>query len=132
MTTTETAVTLTSWRNGPARQAIVDFVTAVDQAEVPAEERVAVFDNDGTLWCEQPMPIQLDFILRRLVEMAEADPSLNERQPWKASVERDHHWLGALMAEHYAGDDTNVRVLAGGVLAAYAGMSVEDFEVRAS
>jgi len=48
---------------------------------VPVEERVAVFDNDGTLWCEKPVPIQMDFILRRFVEMAEADLDLRERQP---------------------------------------------------
>ena len=62
---------------------------------MPVEERVAVFDNDGTLWCEKPMPIQLDFILRRLVEMAEADAELRERQPWKAAYERDYAWFGA-------------------------------------
>ena len=71
---------LTSWRDGPAKQAIVAFVTrAVGQdgsAPVPVEDRLAVFDNDGTLWCEKPMPIQLDFILRRLVEMAQADPGV--------------------------------------------------------
>jgi phosphoglycolate phosphatase-like HAD superfamily hydrolase len=89
---------------------------------------VAVFDNDGTLWCEKPMPIQMDFILRRFAEMAEADPALRERQPWKATVERDHAWFSTVMKEHYAGDDHNVKVLAGGVLAAYAGISVEDFE----
>src|SRR3954451_21550281 len=91
---------LSSWRDGPARQAIVDFVARVrgddGSAPVPREERVAVFDNDGTLWCEKPLPIQLDFILRRLVEMAEADVQLRERQPWKAAYERDYGWLGAL------------------------------------
>ena len=97
---------------------------------MPVEERVAVFDNDGTLWCEKPMPIQLDFILRRLVEMAEAQPELRDRQPWKAAFERDYGWLSALLAEHYAGDDSNVKILAGGILAAYEGMSVEDFEAR--
>jgi phosphoserine phosphatase len=98
---------------------------------VPAEERVAVFDNDGTLWCEKPMPIQADFILRRLFEMADADVALRDRQPWKAAYERDYGWLGKVIDEHYAGDDTNVRTLLGGVLAAYAGMSVDDFEARA-
>ena len=123
---------LSSWRDGPAKQAIIDFVGRTcgedGSAAVPVEERVAVFDNDGTLWCEKPMPIQLDFILRRLAEMAQAQPELRERQPWKAVSERDYGWFGALMAEHYAGDDTNVRTLAGGILAAYAGISVEDFE----
>ena len=81
-----------------------------------------MFDNDGTLWCEKPMPIQLDFILRRLVEMAEADEALRTRQPWRAAYERD---------QHYAGDDSNVSVLAGGILAAFGGNRVEDFEARA-
>src|SRR5437762_3847805 len=74
------------------------------------------------------MPIQLDFILRRLVAMAEAQSELRERQPWKAAYERDYGWFGKLMADHYAGDDTDVHTLAGGILAAYEGISVEDFE----
>jgi hypothetical protein len=122
---------LASWRAGPAREAITAFVDAVVAARVPPEDRVAVFDNDGTLWCEQPMPIQMDFILRRFVAMAEADPDLRERQPFKAAHAGDHAWFAQVMADHYAGDDTNVKVLGGGVLAAYAGMSVEEFEERA-
>src|SRR3954470_125591 len=121
---------LGSWSDGPARTAIMDFVARAC-AEVPAAERVAVFDNDGTLWCEQPLPIQADFILRRLAEMAAGDPDLQERQPWKAAHEQDVAWLSAVMTEHYAGDDTKAEVLMGGILAAYAGMSVEDFERRA-
>ena len=126
---------LPSWRDGPAKQAIVDFVARTcgegGVPAVPPEERVAVFDNDGTLWCEKPMPIQLDFILRRLAEMVAAQPELAAEQPWKAVSERDHGWFGALMEEHYAGDDTNVRLLARGILAAFAGISVEDFEESA-
>ncbi|MET8779718.1 hypothetical protein ABZV58_32395 [Nocardia sp. NPDC004654] len=73
---------LPSWRDGHVEQAILDFVGRVTAGPdaVPAEDRVAVFDNDGTLWCEKPMPIQLDFILRRLVAMAEQDPELRGRQ----------------------------------------------------
>jgi phosphoserine phosphatase len=126
---------LSTWRDGAAKRAIVEFVGRVNGCDgrepVPVDERLAVFDNDGTLWCEKPMPIQLDFILRRLVEMADADPALRERQPWKAAYERDYGWLSAVVAEHYAGDETNVHVLAAGVLAAYEGISVEDFESRA-
>ncbi|MFD3403415.1 HAD family hydrolase [Kribbella sp. NPDC058693] len=125
---------LSSWRDGPAKQAIVNFVERArgedGSAAAAVEERVAVFDNDGTLWCEKPMPIQLDFVLRRLVEMAQAQPELRERQPWKAASERDYGWLSALIAEHYAGNDTNVKTLAAGILAAYAGMSVDEFEKR--
>jgi hypothetical protein len=70
--------TLISWNEGAARRAIIEFVERTVSGAVPLDERVAVFDNDGTLWCEKPMPIQLDFILRRFVDMAEADPSLRE------------------------------------------------------
>ena len=126
---------LTSWRDGQAKRAIVEFVARVSGADgtepMPPDDRLAVFDNDGTLWCEKPMQIQLDFILRRLVEMAEADPSLREQQPWQAAYERDYGWLSAVIAQHYAGDDTNVRVLAAGVVAAHGGISVEDFEAQA-
>jgi phosphoserine phosphatase len=121
---------LTSWNDGTARRAVVEFVDRTVADGVPAEERVAVFDNDGTLWCEQPMPIQADFILRRLSEMAQADPGLRGRQPWKAAYERDYGWLAAVLAEHYAGNDTNVGTLLAGVLAAYEGISVEDFEAK--
>src|SRR3954447_12578572 len=115
---TSTKTALPSWRDRTAKRRIMDFVAAA--AEVPVEERVAVFDNAGTVWCEKPVPIQLDFILRRFVAMAQDDPALRERQPFKAAVERDHAWFDAVMSEHYAGDDHNVKTLAGGVLAAYA------------
>jgi phosphoserine phosphatase len=123
------AEVLASWSDGAAREAIVAFVERA-VSDVPVEERVAAFDNDGTLWCEKPMPIQADFILRRLSEMAQADPQLRDRQPWKAAYERDYGWLGKVLAEHYAGDETNVRTLLGGVLAAFAGITVDDFEAQ--
>ncbi|GJF01539.1 HAD family hydrolase [Pseudonocardia sp. D17] len=126
---------LATWRDGPTKDAVLDFVRRTcgedGSPPVPVEERVAVFDNDGTLWCEKPMPIQLDFILRRLTEMAEARPELRERQPWAAAATGDLGWFASLMTAHYAGDDTDVRTLAGGILAAYAGISVEDFERQA-
>ena len=122
---------LAAWNDGPAKDAVLDFVERVSADGIPPAERVAVFDNDGTLWCEKPLPIQADFILRRLHEMAEADPGLREKQPWKAAYERDYAWLGKVMVEHYAGDDTNVRTLLGGVIAAHAGISVDEFEEQA-
>jgi len=131
----ETTADLQSWRDGPARQRIVEFVSRVTGADgsepVPVEERVAVFDNDGTLWCEKPLPIQGDFILRRFAEMAEQTPELRERQPWKAAHERDAVWLNAVVDDHYAGDDAKLKVMAAGILAAYDGVSVEDFEASA-
>ena len=124
--------TLASWNDGAARQAVVGFVERTESEAVPIEERVAVFDNDGTLWCEKPVPIQADFILRRLFEMAEGDSELRARQPWKAAYERDHGWLETALVEHYAGDDTKVRTLMAGVIAAHSGISVDDFEAEAN
>jgi hypothetical protein len=126
---------LPSWRAGASKQAIVEFVgratTEASPDFVPPPERVAVFDNDGTLWCEKPMPIQLDFILRRLVVMAEQDPALRTRQPWQAAYTRDYGWLGEVITRHYHGDDRDLPVLAAGILAAFAGVTVEDFEAQA-
>jgi phosphoserine phosphatase len=126
---------LPTWNKGTAKEAILSFVdrtcTQGSADVLPRAERVAVFDNDGTLWCEKPMPIQLDFILRRLAEMAEADPTLRGRQPWRAARQRDYGWLARVVAEHYAGDDTNVKTLGAGVLAAFANITVDEFEENA-
>ncbi|MEV6431686.1 HAD family hydrolase [Nocardia sp. NPDC051463] len=122
---------LPSWRDGAAKAAIVGFVERVRSNEVPPEDRVAVFDNDGTLWCEKPMPIQLDFILRRLVAMAEQDRGLRTRQPWEAAYAQDYRWFNDVIIRHYHGDDSGVEVLAAGVLIAFAEVTVEQFEVQA-
>jgi FMN phosphatase YigB (HAD superfamily) len=126
---------LPSWNDTGARQAILQFVEAVTGADregyVPPAERVAVFDNDGTLWCEKPMPVELGFILQRLAAMAEQDPALRDRQPWKAAYDRDHAWLGEVITKHYQGDDSDVKVLLGGILQAFAGMGVEDYQAAA-
>jgi phosphoglycolate phosphatase-like HAD superfamily hydrolase len=126
---------LESWNESGSKQAIVEFVervTAVGADDyVPPAERIAVFDNDGTLWSEKPMPIELGFILERLVEMGEAEPALRERQPWKAAHERDYAWLGAALTKHYHGDDGDVKVLLAGMLEAYAGQTVEEYSAAA-
>jgi phosphoserine phosphatase len=126
---------LTSWRDTATRGAIVDFVERVTTAGgadyVAPAERIATFDNDGTLWCEKPMPIELGFILKRLAEMAEADESLRGKQPWRAARERDYRWLGEALTKHYHGDDGDVKVLIGGMVQAFAGMSVDDYAAAA-
>jgi phosphoserine phosphatase len=122
---------LPSWKDGPTKRSIVEFADRVARKDspdfVPPNERIAVFDNDGTLWSEKPMPIELVFILQRLAAMADKDPDLRDRQPWKAAYEKDYAWLGNVMTKHYAGDDTDVRVLMGGLLHAFAGWSVERY-----
>ena len=97
---------LASWRDTPARRAIVEFVERVTTEDepgfVPPAERVAVFDNDGTLWCEKPMPIQLGLHpLFRMVEPwreadsgAEGPPAVS-----RPRYERDYRWLGEAMVQ---------------------------------
>jgi phosphoserine phosphatase len=122
---------LPTWRDGATKTAILEFVDRVTTSggpdEVPPPERVAVFDNDGTLWCEKPMPIELGLILERLAAMAEKDETLRARQPWKAAHERDYAWLSGAVTKHYHGDDDDVKVLIGGVIQAFAGFSVEQY-----
>jgi phosphoserine phosphatase len=76
-----------------AKTAILDFVARITRDGGPdyvlPSERVATFDNDGTLWCEQPLQVQFFFGRDRLTALVEADPSLKERQPFKAYIERD-------------------------------------------
>jgi phosphoserine phosphatase len=133
--TAPTGYTRRIWAEGAHNRAILEIVqrvTATGGPEAVApEERVAVFDNDGTLWCEKPMPIQLDFILRRLAAMAEQDPALRTRQPWQAAYTRDYGWLGEVITKHYQGDDSELPVLAAGVLQAFANITVEQFEAQA-
>ncbi len=78
---------LPSWNDGSTRRAVIDFLDSID--EVPVEQRVAVFDNDGTLWCEQPQYIQLLFMLDQLRQALAVDASLGERPEFRALIERD-------------------------------------------
>jgi phosphoglycolate phosphatase-like HAD superfamily hydrolase len=125
---------LASWNDTATQRTIVAFVQAVTSKDsdrfVPRPERVAVFDNDGTLWSEKPIPIQLDFTLFRMAAQASQDPSLKSRQPYKAAVERDYGWLGQAMVEHYHGDDTDMRLLMGAVESAFEGMGVEAYSAE--
>ena len=122
---------LVSWRDTPTRKAVIDFVESVTSEGSPGfalpAERVAVFDNDGTLWSEKPIPIQLDFTLFRMAELAKADPTLAGRQPYKSAVEHDYRWLGEAMVKHYHGDDDDLHLLMGAVETAFGGMTVDAF-----
>jgi phosphoserine phosphatase len=126
---------LTSWHETATREAIVGFVERVTTEGEPdyvaPAERIAVFDNDGTLWCEKPMPIELGFILIRLAAMAEADESLRARQPWKAAHDHDYGWIGEAITKHYHGDESDVKLLLGGILQAFAGQTVDEYSAAA-
>lgn len=88
-----TSTGLPSWNDGPTKQAILDFVAKVTKEGGPdfvaPSERIAVFDNDGTLWSEQPMYFQLAFALDRVQELAPKHPEWKTTQPFKGILEHD-------------------------------------------
>ena len=91
---------LVSWNDGAVKSAILDFVrrttTEGGPEYVRPSERIATFDNDGTLWCEQPLPVQIFFAFDRLKELATKDPGMKERQPFKAFLDRDMTMIASL------------------------------------
>jgi phosphoglycolate phosphatase-like HAD superfamily hydrolase len=125
---------LRTWVDGETKAAITDFVRrATDETGddyVPPAERIAVFDNDGTLWSEKPMPIQLDFAIRRLGELASQEPDLQSRQPYKAAYEKDLQWLSTAMTNHYRGDDADLELLLAAIPAAFQAVTVEEYDAK--
>lgn len=121
---------LSSWSDTATKQSIIDFVKKVTDPEsaslVQPRDRVAVFDNDGTLWCEKPA-VQGVFIAKRLAAMAYEDPSLRQTEPWKSLFEGNTSWIDEAVTKHYQGDDSDVRPLVGAIGRAFGDIDVEDF-----
>jgi phosphoglycolate phosphatase-like HAD superfamily hydrolase len=122
---------LGSWRDGATKSAIVDFVDRT-VAHVAPDERIAVFDNDGTLWVEKPAYIQLDFLVRRMAAQVATEPSLAQRQPYAAAAAGDLAWFGEAVTKHYQGDDSDLKVLATGILSANTALTTEEHAARVS
>jgi phosphoglycolate phosphatase-like HAD superfamily hydrolase len=116
---------LPSWNEGQAKQSILDFVVQVtDPASpdfVPKAERIATFDNDGTLWAEQPLYFQLFFAIDRVKALAPEHPEWADRQPFKAVLEDDMESLAA----------TGEHGLLELVMATHAGMTTDEFAATA-
>jgi phosphoglycolate phosphatase-like HAD superfamily hydrolase len=114
---------LPSWNSGASKQRIIDFVAAVtdsnSSAYVTAAERVAAFDNDGTLWSEKPTYFQLLFIFRQVTLMAADHPEWRTTQPFQAVLENDWASLQA------AGTDGLGKL----AMATQAGMTTEEFAI---
>ncbi|MEE4603747.1 MAG: HAD family hydrolase [Desulfobacteraceae bacterium] len=113
---------LPSWNEGTAKQSIIDFVTRVTQSGSPdfvvPEQRIATFDNDGTLWSEQPMYFQLFFAIDRVKALAPQNPAWKTQQPFKAVLENDMQALAA------SGEKGLLEL----VMATHAGMTTTEFE----
>ena len=112
---------LASWNDGATKQAIVDFVERVTTKDSPdyvaPADRIAVFDNDGTLWSEQPVYVQLAFALDRIKVMAPDHPEWKSEQPFQAVLERDFKALAA------SGNEGLLKIIG----ATHAGMTNDQF-----
>jgi phosphoglycolate phosphatase-like HAD superfamily hydrolase len=112
---------LAAWNDGPAKQAIFDFVSATtDPASphlMPPQDRIATFDQDGTLWVSHPLYAQAMFALDRVHELAPKHPEWKKKEPFKAVLAGDR----AAMAKFSEGDWAQI------IAATHAGMSTEDF-----
>jgi phosphoserine phosphatase len=113
---------LPSWNDTAPKKAILAFVAKVTKEGspdfVPSSERIVVFDNDGTLWCEQPIYTQLAFALDRVKAIAVKLPEWKEKQPFKAVLDGDHKTLAE------AGEKGMVEIL----MATHTGMTIAEFE----
>jgi hypothetical protein len=113
---------LPSWNDGATKQSILDFVAAVTREGspdfMPPAERIATFDNDGTLWVEHPMYTQLTFVLDRVKVLAPQHPEWRDTQPFKAALEGDMMTLAAT-GEH------GLMVL---LMATHSGMTTNEFQ----
>ena len=112
---------LASWNDGPAKAAIVRFVTDVTtrgtERFVDPDDRIGVFDNDGTLWPEQPIPFQLVFALDRVKALAPQHPEWKDREPYKSLLEGD-------LRSALAGGEKAVAEL---MAVTHSGMTTEEF-----
>jgi hypothetical protein len=115
---------LSSWNDGATKQSVVDFVTRVTQAGgldyVAPEQRIATFDNDGTLWSERPYPFQVAFALDRVKAMAPLHPEWREQEPFKSVLAGD---LKGVLAGGY-------HALIAIVAATHSGMTTDEFEAE--
>ena len=121
---------LSSWKDTQTKQAILDFVAAVTDKNgpdyVPPAERIATFDNDGTLWCEYPMPVQIFAILDALATAVQQNSALAEQPLYRAAVEKDMAWFAPYMSNE------RIPELLGMMLEAGAGETQAEFETRAA
>src|SRR5262245_45657930 len=113
---------LPSWNDGPSRKSITDFVAKVtkdgSQEFVPPAERIAVFDNDGTLWAEQPMYFQLAFAIDRVKALAPQHPEWKDKEPFRSIL------AGDLKSALAGGEKSALEMIA----ATHTGMTIAEFE----
>lgn len=126
---------LSSWNDNSTKNAIHSFIHSVTDPVspdfVPPIQRIATFDNDGTLWLEKPLYIQLQHGLHTIGRFAAEKPELRDRQPFKAVYEKDMVWLNQVAKDFARGDLKGVISLMSGYTEAFEGTTVEVFEADA-
>ena len=122
---------LASWNDGAAKRAIVEFVTSAaaegSPGFIPAADRVAAFDNDGTLWVEKPAPVQEAFVLGKLTSQVKADPSLAQKGPYGALLGDEEGFHRALDE----GDPEATASVVEAIGSAWEGTTLDDYEAEA-
>jgi phosphoglycolate phosphatase-like HAD superfamily hydrolase len=124
-------MTLKSWNDTPTKQAILDYVAAANDESspdyVPPADRIAAFDNDGTLWVEQPAPAQTAMLVNKLVEQVKADPSLAAVDPYKGIITQDPVFLQGVAQQV----PEAIMAFLSGVGKAWEGATPEEYEAEA-
>jgi len=132
--TATTAAPLPSWSDGPTKTAIIQFVhdvsTTGSQKYVRPEERIATFDNDGTLWSEQPA-IQIAYVVYQVQKMAADHPEWKGKQPYKAAIDGDMDFLVNDLLNHGKAVGQLFKVTHTGINLAEFNVRVEEFFARA-
>lgn len=119
---------LGSWVDGDAKAQVLEFVVeSADESQetfIPISERIATFDNDGTLWVEKPVPVQAPFLVEKLIGQVKADPSLATQSPYQEIINQDPVFLNGIAKQV----PEVVATFLSGTGAAWAGTSTDEYE----
>jgi phosphoserine phosphatase len=120
-------IVLGSWNEGKAKEAILGYIeraTTDGPGFISVADRIATFDNDGTLWVEQPLPPQFDFVFGHWAEEIKADPSLAQQQPYKSIIEKDPSFLAGVATQ----DPQVIKALLDAFGRSWRGTTPDEFE----
>ncbi|MGO9386601.1 MAG: HAD family hydrolase [Methanobacterium sp.] len=120
---------LKCWNDGSVKESILNFLnSSIEEGPhyIKPEDRIATFDNDGTLWAEKPMPIQVNFISRAFVKTAQNDPSLINKQPYKAILMKDETFFRKTLEQ----DPEAIKSLEAVMAHEWSGITPNEFEAE--
>ncbi|MGZ7116471.1 MAG: HAD family hydrolase [Methanobacterium sp.] len=118
---------LSSWNDGPVKRSIIDFLeSTVEEGPnfVKPADRIATFDNDGTMWVEKPAPANIYFVIHNFLKAATEDPSLGKKQPYKAIIEKDMNFMQLIVEQ----DHDALMSVKEALAYAWGGITPDEFE----